>query len=49
MLEFSGEGDKEEIVVVVNQAPPGLGLARTPGLWEDSEEGFSCKPFPWIM
>ena len=45
----SGEGEQEEIDVVANQAPPGLGLAPTRGLWEDFEEGFSCKPFPWIM
>ena len=35
--------------VVANQAPPGLGLVSTRGLWEDFEEGLSCKPFLWIM
>ena len=49
MLEFVLEKEDKRSDIVANQASLGLGLAPTWGLWEDSEEGFFCKPFPWIM
>ena len=39
------EVEQEKIDVVLNQTPPGLGLAPTRGLFEESDEGFTCKLF----